>query len=497
LSKYYRSLTVVGVLLLLGACGGSGSDNEAPAAATVSVAANDGAGTQPAAGAASAAAATPPSGSAAEVEAVAGNGASGSGTIPTVPLAPPVPDSPAPPAAIAKMYINTQGGAEVVDKEEYLSATVRIESEVAAERIVVATEIRGRGNATWGFPKKPYRLKLGKATSILGMPAEKDWALLANYVDKTLARNKLAMTLGTRMGMAWTSRSRFVELYMNDEYRGVYEVFEHVKTGKDRVNVESLDRKVDVDPQTITGGWLLEVDKRKGEEVCWDTALKVTLCVKSPGLELADVETTGNPSAVQLAYIKGYVGNAERALQDMSTEQWRTYFDVPALIDWYLVNELMRNYDARLVSSVYLHKRRDGPLVFGPLWDFDIAGQFEYDDAEKPTGWWVRGSQWHQRMFARSSFRADVFQRWCALKRDNTIGGISATIDGIAATIGPEPVARNFQRWPVLGVAMTPFFNTRETTYQGEIDYLKHWLDQRVAWIDGEYNAEFGACPAP
>jgi hypothetical protein len=190
------------------------------------------------------------------------------------------------------------------------------------------------------------------------------------------------------------------------------------------------------------------------------------------------------------------VAAAEQALSNTASEQWRDYFDVPALIDWYLVNELMRNYDARLVSSIYLHKRRGGPLVFGPLWDFDIAGQFLSDDADKPTGWWVRGSQWHQRMFARRSFREDVFRRWCALKQTEVIGNIGTTVDGIADSIGPEAVARNFQRWPILAVDMPPFFNTRETTYRGEVGYLKNWLGQRTAWIDGEYRAEFGDCPA-
>jgi hypothetical protein len=328
------------------------------------------------------------------------------------------------------------------------------------------------------------------------MPADKDWALLANHADKTLARNRLAMTMGERMGMAWTPRSRFVELYFNGRYDGVYQVFEHVKTGTNRVDAGELDQD-EVDPAAITGGWLLEADVRRGEDVCWETDSTIWICVKSPGLDAERTDKAGDPAAVQLSYIRNYVNAAEEALHE-GGDEWRAYFDVPALIDWYLVNEVMRNHDAVLISSVYLHKRRGGPLVFGPLWDFDTAGgNLDYADADKPTGWWVRNSVWHSKMFERENFRREVFQRWCALKRDNlvTAQGLGGVADGIAATIGAGPVARNFGRWPVLGVETRPFHSSGASTYQGEIDYLKGWLAERVAWMDGEYRNEFGECP--
>jgi hypothetical protein len=392
------------------------------------------------------------------------------------------------------MYIDIEDRAEVVDKDTYLKATVRIESELESDRLEVPTEIRGRGNSTWNMPKKPYRLRLAAASPVLGMPAERDWALLANFADKTLARNKLGMTLGERMGMVWTPRSRFVELHVNGDNRGVYQVYEHVKTGPDRADVEPLDEEVDIDPQTISGGWLLEVDKRYDEDVCWDTSLSLPICVKSPGLDADDAATPGHPSQVQAEYIRNYVDSAEQAL-DKPDEEWRQFFDVPALIDWYLVNEIMRNYDAKMGTSVYLHKSRSGPLVFGPLWDFDIgAGNIDFDGVETPTGWWIRDSVWHTKLFSRPNFRQEVFTRWCELERANITTGLGEMVDTIAASIGAGPVERNFQRWPYMGTYVWPNFFVGPT-YESEVDYLKSWLKQRVDWMGGEYQREFGACP--
>ena len=89
---------------------------------------------------------------------------------------------------------------------------MNLESNVAgAAPVIGGLQIRGRGNSTWGMPKKPYRLKLTDKQSLLGMPSSRDWVLLANYSDKTLLRNALALDLGAKLGMAWTPRSAFVE----------------------------------------------------------------------------------------------------------------------------------------------------------------------------------------------------------------------------------------------------------------------------------------------
>ena len=93
---------------------------------------------------------------------------------------------------------------------------------------------------TWILPKKPYKLKLDSKASLLGMPAGKTWVLLANYDDKSLLRDQVAFEVGRRVGMAWTPNSRFVELFLNGQYEGNYQLTEEIKIDNNRVNIRNV-----------------------------------------------------------------------------------------------------------------------------------------------------------------------------------------------------------------------------------------------------------------
>ncbi len=401
---------------------------------------------------------------------------------------------------LPKIYIATEGGAEVVNTEDYVNATIRIVSETGAETLQADTEIRGRGNTTWGQPKKPYRLKLEDAASVLGMPAARNWALLANYLDKTLVRNKLAMNLGAQFGLPYNPRSKFVEMYFNGEYQGVYQLFEHVETGANRVNVEELDPDTDSDPAVITGGYFMEIDHRRDEDVCWDTSLNVPICSKDPEYDPTDAATPGTPSNAQYNYITGYVNDAEQALQTPGNS-YQNFFEVNAMVNHYLVSELLKNVDSQInsvggdvfTSSVFLFKPRGGKLNFGPLWDFDLgAGNVYYDD---PTGWYIRRSVWHAPLFATSDFGQRVHARWCQLKRNGSVTNLPAQVDAIVASIEPAAIERNFAKWDVFGREIYPFTFVGQS-HQDEVNHLKTWLTARANWMDGELIREYGACPA-
>lgn len=159
------------------------------------------------------------------------------------------------------------------------------------------------------------------------------------------------------------------------------------------------------------------------------------------------------------------------------------------MVDWYLVNELFRNPDSRILSmdtdgftsSVHLHKDRGGKLVFGPLWDFDQSA-----GSRDPTGWWVRQSDWFTPLFAHSSFGHEVLVRWCQLRRDGVLDRLPGRVDSLVGEIGPVAVAGNVQRWPGI---------MSGTTHQAEVARLKTWLSSRTDWMDTELQREFGACP--
>src|SRR5690606_25237789 len=237
----------------------------------------------------------------------------------------------------------------------------------------------------------------------------------------------------------------------------VYQVFEHVETGANRVNVEELDKDEDTDPSTFGGGYLMEVDHRLDEDVCWQTNLGVPLCFKDPEYEVEGINDPEHPSYAQFNYITTYLNAAEASLS-AADNSYTNYFDVDSAVNFYLIQELMKNNDAQInpidgehyTSSVFLHKQRDGKLTFGPLWDFDIsAGNINYNDGPSPEGWMIRDGAWLVRLFDNTDFGQRVFDKWCSLKRDGTIDGLANEVDAIVASIDRAAIDRNFVRWDI------------------------------------------------
>ena len=159
---------------------------------------------------------------------------------------------------VAQLNIETQYKAPILgkEKEHYVNFTMTIDSENDEWDYEGTGRIRGRGNSTWlWYPKKPYRMKLDEKASILGLAEEKDWVLLANYRDPTHLMNTFVFTAGNELGLPYTNHSRFVEVTLNGEYIGLYQLTEQVEQGKTRVNVAD------------EGGLLISLDKDDGPEL--------------------------------------------------------------------------------------------------------------------------------------------------------------------------------------------------------------------------------------
>jgi hypothetical protein len=245
------------------------------------------------------------------------------------------------------------------------------------------TDVKGRGNSTWGMPKKPYSLKLAAKTALLEMSEHKRWALLANYSDKTLLRTEAAFHLGDIFDhLAWTPHSQQVDLYLNGSYRGVYQLTEQIKVDANRVNIDKIKKS------NPGGGYLLEIDYRKGEEFNFTTTRGVVFCCSDPDEDLD--ETINGDTRTLFEKIRADVQAAEDALySDEFTDAgtgWRKHLDTGSFVDWYLVNEITKNNDAIFFSSVYLYydpvKEK---YCLGPIWDFDISmGNINYNDSDNP-----------------------------------------------------------------------------------------------------------------
>ncbi len=390
---------------------------------------------------------------------------------------------PPPPAKLPTLAISTTGGVAIASKTTYVPATMVLADSAGTTLMQGGLEIRGRGNTTWEMPKKPYRIRLTTSTSLLGMPANRNWVLLANFSDKTLIRNDLTFALSKSLGMAWTPRTQFVAVTVNGSYDGVYQLVEHVRVGPDRVNIPEL-RVADTSATNITGGYLLEVDERRGESFCFNSTMTpMVFCVANPDVLL---EPAWNK---QRSYIQNYIARTDSALFGTRFTDpdfgYAAFIDVESAINYYLIQEIVKNVDGNLRFSSYLHKQRNGKLFFGPVWDFDLAiGNANYNGADLTSGWYSRNARWYTRMFQDPAFAARVSARWQQLKSDGTIDAFQKLVYARSNYLNLAQV-RNFERWPILGTYVWP---NRVVTgsYDGEVISMYAWLDQRVKWMDGQ-----------
>lgn len=399
------------------------------------------------------------------------------------------------------LNITTDNAAPIVSKKEYLSATYSLSGE-GVELTEGTLEIRGRGNSTWDWPKKPYRLKLTTSTSLLGMPASKHWVLLANYADKTLIRNDITFMFSQSIGMEYTVRAKHIELTLNGVYQGVYQLVEHIRVASNRVNIPEL-KVTDTDPEKITGGYLLEIDFRLGEGYCvgntWEpfcvndvnTQRDIDFCIDSThGMEPFCVDTPedlhDSAWSAQRNYIENYIADTETALFGENFADpdsgYATYLDVDSTIDYYLINELFKNVDGAS-ASVYLYKKRNGKLFFGPVWDFDLAlGNAGYADVDKTWGWHIRKASWFARLFEDPAFDAKVKARWQALKADGKLELIFLYAQARATWLD-KAQERNFNLWQIFDWA-TWYTRVIMGSYDLEVKEMIRWQRERYNWMD-------------
>lgn len=370
--------------------------------------------------------------------------------------------------------INLTSAGPITSKDNYVTGTVSVNGNVEYDSQPTATmKIKGRGNSSWTlFPKKPYRFKLDSKASLLGMPSAKDWVLLANYNDKTLMRNRIALEFARRMGSDFAPESRFVEVFLNGEFLGNYLLTAQVEVQSKRVNITELTAGA----TDITGGYLMELDTRLDEPTWFRTTKNLPITLKSP-----------NPiTPAQLAYIKKYFQDTEDALFSTNfrdaTAGYAPYINSDSFVNWLLVNETVKNQDARDFSSIYYFKDKGGKLGMGPVWDFDLSGgNIDSTIAKVPENWYVRDATWFLRLEQDPVFNNKVRNRWAAT-RAKEIEQIFADIDQNAAYLQLSQ-KKNFERWPILDKYI--WRNAVVTgSYDKEVDYMRNFLKTRVAWID-------------
>lgn len=372
--------------------------------------------------------------------------------------------------------IDTEGGAPVTDKENYVAASVRItDYNVQDNNLEPAVAgIRGRGNTTWKYDKKPYRIKFDSKTSLFGLGSAKSWVLLANYLDVTFITNTVAFEVGSRLGLPFTNHANHVELYLNGDYKGSYLLTEQVQVNKHRVDIDEAE------------DWFLELD------TYWDETYKfrslrlgLPVNIKSP--ELEDWPSTEAESVKNA--IEADFNRLEDALfgEGFPGNGYRDLVDVESVIKYLLANEIVRNAEIIHPKSTFMYKTAGGKYCFGPLWDFDWAfgyngNGFNYFEKTAQVFYpqpGYDGSFAGYRMFLRffddPLFRQQYKEFWNANK------GSLQSIGAFIAEKGQylERSAReNSTRWSYY-----------KASYADEIEDMEEWFMKRLASLDKAINA--------
>lgn len=365
------------------------------------------------------------------------------------------------------VFINTNGNAPIDSKDNYVDGTIRV-----VENFVTTTsgemKIKGRGNSTWGLPKKPYKIKFDKKTSLLSEPADKEWVLLANYTDKTSLRNETAFFIGRLSVLDWTPRTHFVEVFINDVYNGTYQLCEQVKIANDRVSVTD-------------DGYLMEVDQLSRldpGDVYFQTP-RLLFNIKEPDVEM---------DSERYNWIKNYVTNVENLLYNENFDAltgYAQYVDIPSFVDWYLINEITKNNDAIMFSSCYMHIAPNGKLKMGPLWDYDIAlGNVNYNNNEKPAGLWIANAKWFAQLLKDPVFVEQVKERFSYFRsrKDDIFMDINENANYLRWS-----VIETNNRWQTFYTQTWPNYAIWGS-YDNEVQYMKNWIDMRFDWLEQAFN---------
>lgn len=360
-------------------------------------------------------------------------------------------------------------------------------------------EIRGQ-SSQW-FPKKNYGFEttdqfgVDSNFSLLGLPEEEDWILHGPYSDKSLIRNVLAMNIATEMGY-YASRKRFCEVYVNDEYIGVYILMEKIKRDKNRVAISKLTN-LEVSGDDVTGGYIFRIDK--GTDPGWNSQYDVATQPGTPiGFKYVYPKATDIVGAQQ-NYIRSYVDSFEMALASSNFyyggKRYDEYVDLPSFVDNYIINEVSKNVDAYRIST-YFHKDKNnkgGKIVAMPVWDYNLAfDNADYCDGSDYSGWiYDRHCDdgnpfWIAQMRKDTAFQDILKCRWDKWKTNvlNPVN-LDAYIDSLTGVL-VNAQARNFNRWQILGTYVWPNPTPYSNTHLQEMDRIKTFLTNRISWMDGQ-----------
>ncbi len=305
-------------------------------------------------------------------------------------------------ANLPSLFIETQSGTmEAVDDDKSYREGGRYVLMDADGTLVYADmlkHITGRGNSTWNYPKKSYSIKLRTPADLLGMGSAQGWILLSNVEDITYLRNKITYDMAVSAGMTGAPESRYIDLYLNHEYNGMYLLCEKIEPGGTRIPMTDLgleNEKLNKDmqlsepvytelskgvflgnnPKDISGGYIVERDEYS------KYITEISGFQSSLSGDLYVIKSPEYASAEEVAYISGLFADMEAAVaaedgvNHDTGEDYLHYIDLESFVQKYMIEEICKNNGGGATSS-YFYKPEDKistKIFAGPVWDYDKA----------------------------------------------------------------------------------------------------------------------------
>ena len=359
----------------------------------------------------------------------------------------------------------------------------------------IGIEKRGYSSQMYSS-KKPYGLTTlqddnvtNNNVSILGMPAENDWILNALAYDQTGIRDVLAYELSNEIGQ-YASRSRFCEVVLNGDYRGLYVFMEKIKVDKHRVNIEKMDETCNNYPE-VTGGYITKADRADNDPLAW--TMQTYLHGWGGYVNTEFIHHYPKPSNITRAqnnYIHGVFNN----LADVShshntsiTTGITSVIDIPSFVDFMIMAEFTSNVDVYHLST-FFHKDRCGKLRAGPIWDYNLAfGYDAFGNRSRYNVWQFDnndnvGPKFWKDLFDTDEFRCYLAKRWFELTESGMpldYDRVCGRIDEIDELIA-EAIVRDNQRWHQM------------EQHDEYVNNMKTWLQQRINWLNSHIGSDQG-----
>ena len=351
---------------------------------------------------------------------------------------------------------------EIASKEEYMAADFTLHGYGIYDDVQGRLNIRGRGNSTWGLPKKPYRLNFSSKISLCGLKKAKNYALIAHYIDPTAMTNPIALKTAQLLEMPYTNHAVPVNVTLNGRYRGSY-----MLTEKIGINGASVD--ID-EAQSI----LFELDANYDEDYKFKSnCFGLPVMVKDPDMT-DDLFAKWKADFNQMEkYV--YLENAEKVAEML---------DFNSLAKFALVMNLTVNRELNWPKSTYIYKTEGGKYCFGPMWDFDWAygfypqtGEYLIDEARcvlYEAGQEYVGGRFFRKLFKMTAFRTE-YEAVVTDFLKNKLYQLLEYIDSYAAAIEPS------MAWNATLYSQTRYFKEH-------IDNLRAIVEMRATLIGNAAN---------